>query len=244
MNPALGGNSEISNPRVLGSACVLQLLLHAKSRNKARLRPMTSGAGDLPLRLNPVAQQACHQAESQWRSVPCEAASRYGKRSEGYLLERDSIVYGCGVDQEPTSLGKASNTRWVKYRTDSALVCVVTIRECCVWILCHISFGSSTIPSETLHLLSITTFLTDTSLSSTMAFLQPRDPRWQGPQRWYLAIDLVKNILLFFFVILVIVETTLYRKWYNTYYSTVEFDSDETAYVSILHSGTHKKYPS
>ncbi|KAJ4986811.1 hypothetical protein SVAN01_07738 [Stagonosporopsis vannaccii] len=61
-----------------------------------------------------------------------------------------------------------------------------------------------------------------------MAFLRPRDPRWQGPQRWYLFIDLFKNIVLFFFTILIIVETSLYRKWYNSYFDTVEFDSEET----------------
>ena len=55
-----------------------------------------------------------------------------------------------------------------------------------------------------------------------MAFLQPRDPRWQGPQRWYFRIELLKNIVLIAFSILVIVETSLHRKWYNAYYNTVE----------------------
>jgi hypothetical protein len=62
-----------------------------------------------------------------------------------------------------------------------------------------------------------------------MTFLQPRDPRWQGPQRWYLVIDLIKSIVLIAFCILTIVETSLYRIWYNDYYSTVEYDSNATA---------------
>ena len=62
-----------------------------------------------------------------------------------------------------------------------------------------------------------------------MTFLQPKDPRWQGPQRWYLIIELIRNIILIAFSILIIVETTLYRKWYADYHSTVEYDSNDTA---------------
>ena len=62
-----------------------------------------------------------------------------------------------------------------------------------------------------------------------MTFLQPRDHRWQGPQRWYLVVDLVKNFVLIAFCILITVETSLYRIWYNNYYSTVEYDSNATA---------------
>ncbi|KAF2995105.1 hypothetical protein E8E13_004002 [Curvularia kusanoi] len=58
-----------------------------------------------------------------------------------------------------------------------------------------------------------------------MLFLQPRDPRWHGPQVWYFRIDVLKNIVLTIFAILVIVETSLHRKWYNAYYDTVEYDS-------------------
>ena len=59
-----------------------------------------------------------------------------------------------------------------------------------------------------------------------MTFLQPRDPRWQGSQRWYLPIDLAKNTILSVLCILAIVETTLHRTWYISTYSTVEYDSD------------------
>jgi hypothetical protein len=65
-----------------------------------------------------------------------------------------------------------------------------------------------------------------------MILLYPRDPRWQGPARWYLYFDLIKNIVLFAFIILVIVEGALYRHWYMDYHSTVEFDSNETACAS------------
>lgn len=61
-----------------------------------------------------------------------------------------------------------------------------------------------------------------------MSYSRPQDPRWQGPQRWYLLIDTLKNLTLTAFSILVIVETTLHRKWYNAYYDTVEYDSGET----------------
>lgn len=75
-----------------------------------------------------------------------------------------------------------------------------------------------------------------------MAFLQPRDPRWQGPQRWYLLIDILKNIILTIFAILVIVETSLHRKWYNAYYNTVEYDSSDSMYVpSFYLSGTTRR---
>ncbi|KAF3052803.1 hypothetical protein E8E11_002540 [Didymella keratinophila] len=62
-----------------------------------------------------------------------------------------------------------------------------------------------------------------------MSFLHPCDRRWQGPAQWFLYLDLVKNTVLFFFVILVIVEGALYRHWYMNYHSTAEFDSSETA---------------
>lgn len=62
-----------------------------------------------------------------------------------------------------------------------------------------------------------------------MSFLHPRDSRWQGSARWYIYLDLVKNIILSLFIILVIVEGTIYRHWYMAYHSTVEFDSSETA---------------
>jgi hypothetical protein len=67
-----------------------------------------------------------------------------------------------------------------------------------------------------------------------MAFLQPRDPRWQGPQRWYFRIELLKNIVLIAFSILVIVETSLHRKWYNAFYNTVEYDSSRSTYAPAI----------
>jgi len=67
-----------------------------------------------------------------------------------------------------------------------------------------------------------------------MVFLQPRDPRWQGPQRWYFRIELLKNIVLIAFSILVIVETSLHRKWYNAYYNTVEYDYSSSTYAPAI----------
>ena len=64
-----------------------------------------------------------------------------------------------------------------------------------------------------------------------MALLQPRDLRWQRPQRWYFRIELLKNIVLITFSILVIVETSLHRKWYNAYYDTVEYDYGASTYA-------------
>ncbi|KAJ4335341.1 hypothetical protein N0V95_008916, partial [Ascochyta clinopodiicola] len=61
-----------------------------------------------------------------------------------------------------------------------------------------------------------------------MPLTHTQDPRWLGPQRKYATINLVKSTFLILFLILIIVETTLHRKWYNAYYNTVEYDSSES----------------
>ncbi|CAO2652905.1 Nn.00g023160.m01.CDS01 [Neocucurbitaria sp. VM-36] len=47
-------------------------------------------------------------------------------------------------------------------------------------------------------------------------FTSPRDPRWQGFQRRHHTIFLVKNLTLLLFIILVIVEYSLFITWWNT----------------------------
>ncbi|KAH6612128.1 hypothetical protein C7974DRAFT_419027 [Boeremia exigua] len=67
--------------------------------------------------------------------------------------------------------------------------------------------------------------------------LTPRDPRWHGPQRWFFVLDLLRIVVLTAFTILAITETVLFRKWYNSWHSTVEYDSDETAADFFLRLG-------
>jgi hypothetical protein len=52
-----------------------------------------------------------------------------------------------------------------------------------------------------------------------MALRQPHDPRWQGRQRNYLTVDILKNTVLIAFCILIIVEVALFRSW-------TEYDTD------------------
>ncbi|KAF2824494.1 hypothetical protein CC86DRAFT_371811 [Ophiobolus disseminans] len=46
-------------------------------------------------------------------------------------------------------------------------------------------------------------------------FTSPHDIRWQGPQRHHHALFLVKNFILFLFIILVIVEYPLFKNWWE-----------------------------
>ncbi|UPX20944.1 uncharacterized protein EKO05_0011154 [Ascochyta rabiei] len=70
-----------------------------------------------------------------------------------------------------------------------------------------------------------------------MPLSKPQDPRWHGPQSKYPTINLLKTTFLIPFTILIIVETTLHRIWYNAYYSTVEYDSSETIAYFFLRLG-------
>jgi hypothetical protein len=62
--------------------------------------------------------------------------------------------------------------------------------------------------------------MTDMSILTTLT--HPQDPRWHGPQRFYLAIHLTKTLLLIPFCILVIVETTLFHSWFNYSYYGID----------------------
>lgn len=50
-----------------------------------------------------------------------------------------------------------------------------------------------------------------------MAFLSysPVDPRWQGRPRHYLTAFTIKNLFIIPFVILVVVEGVLYKRWHR-----------------------------
>ena len=53
-------------------------------------------------------------------------------------------------------------------------------------------------------------------MSILMPFTSPNDIRWRGPQRFNHTIFLIKNILLLLFIILVIVEYALFKKWWES----------------------------
>jgi hypothetical protein len=54
-----------------------------------------------------------------------------------------------------------------------------------------------------------------TKMSIISPFTSPQDVRWKGFQRRHHTIFLVKNIILFLFIILVIVEYPLFKSWWE-----------------------------